>query len=40
VNVLSGIRLARAYLPPLKKKNCGRIIFVSSVDGGAVKSAF
>jgi len=30
VNVLSGVRLARAYLPGMLKKNWGRIIFVSS----------
>ena len=33
VNVLSGIRLARAYLPAMKKKNWGRIIFISSESG-------
>jgi NAD(P)-dependent dehydrogenase (short-subunit alcohol dehydrogenase family) len=30
VNVLSGIRLARAYLPGMKQRNWGRIIFISS----------
>src|SRR6202035_3391990 len=30
VNVLSGVRLARAYLPTMLKKNWGRIIFISS----------
>ncbi len=30
VNVLSGVRLARAYLPDMLKKNWGRIIFISS----------
>lgn len=30
VNVLSGIRLSRHYLPRMKEKNWGRIIFVSS----------
>jgi NAD(P)-dependent dehydrogenase (short-subunit alcohol dehydrogenase family) len=30
VNVLSGVRLARKYLPGMLKKNWGRIIFVSS----------
>jgi len=33
VNVLSGIRLARAYLPAMKEKNWGRIIFISSESG-------
>jgi NAD(P)-dependent dehydrogenase (short-subunit alcohol dehydrogenase family) len=30
VNVLSGVRLARKYLPGMLKKNWGRIIFISS----------
>ena len=30
VNVLSGIRLSRLYLPAMKEKNWGRIIFISS----------
>ncbi len=30
VNVLSGVRLSRAYLPSMLKKNWGRIIFISS----------
>ncbi|MBL4623267.1 MAG: SDR family oxidoreductase [Immundisolibacteraceae bacterium] len=30
VNVLSGVRLARAYLPAMKRENWGRIIFISS----------
>jgi NAD(P)-dependent dehydrogenase (short-subunit alcohol dehydrogenase family) len=30
VNVLSGIRLARFYLPRMLKKDWGRIIFISS----------
>ena len=30
VNVLSGVRLARAYLPAMLKQNWGRIIFISS----------
>ena len=30
VNVLSGVRLARAYLPAMLKKNWGRAIFISS----------
>lgn len=33
VNVLSGIRLSRAYVPQMKKKNWGRIIFISSESG-------
>lgn len=33
VNVLSGIRLARLYLPAMRKKNWGRIIFISSESG-------
>ena len=30
VNVLSGVRLARLYLPAMKQANWGRIIFISS----------
>jgi NAD(P)-dependent dehydrogenase (short-subunit alcohol dehydrogenase family) len=30
VNVLSGVRLARAYLPAMRRKDWGRIIFISS----------
>ena len=33
VNVLSGVRLARHYLPGMRKKNWGRIIFISSESG-------
>src|SRR5208337_343342 len=33
VNVLSGIRLSRSYLPGMKQKNRGRIIFISSESG-------
>jgi NAD(P)-dependent dehydrogenase (short-subunit alcohol dehydrogenase family) len=33
VNVLSGIRLSRAYLPGMKKRNWGRIVFISSESG-------
>lgn len=33
VNVLSGIRLSRIYLPPMRSKNWGRIIFISSESG-------
>ncbi len=33
VNVLSGVRLARAYLPATKRANWGRIIFISSESG-------
>jgi NAD(P)-dependent dehydrogenase (short-subunit alcohol dehydrogenase family) len=30
VNVLSGVRLARHYLPPMLKQNWGRVVFISS----------
>ena len=30
VNVMSGVRLSRYYLPRMKQKNWGRIIFISS----------
>ncbi|HEY1723223.1 MAG TPA: SDR family oxidoreductase [Magnetospirillaceae bacterium] len=33
VNVLSGVRLARLFLPGMKRANWGRIIFISSESG-------
>jgi NAD(P)-dependent dehydrogenase (short-subunit alcohol dehydrogenase family) len=33
VNVLSGIRLSRAYLPGMLRLNSGRIVFISSESG-------
>jgi len=30
INVLSGVRLSRHYLPQMKKKDWGRIVFISS----------
>jgi NAD(P)-dependent dehydrogenase (short-subunit alcohol dehydrogenase family) len=33
VNVMSGVRLARHYLRGMRKKNWGRIIFISSESG-------
>ena len=33
INVLSGVRLSRLYLPGMKKKNWGRIVFISSESG-------
>ena len=33
VNVLSGVRLTRQYLPGMLKKNWGRVIFISSESG-------
>jgi len=33
VNVLSGVRLSRAYLPGMKANNWGRIVFISSESG-------
>jgi NAD(P)-dependent dehydrogenase (short-subunit alcohol dehydrogenase family) len=32
-NVLSGVRLARHYLPGMRSRNWGRIVFVSSESG-------
>lgn len=33
VNVLSGVRLSRLYLPEMKERNWGRIVFISSESG-------
>jgi NAD(P)-dependent dehydrogenase (short-subunit alcohol dehydrogenase family) len=33
INVMSGVRLSRAYLPRMKERNWGRIIFISSESG-------
>ncbi|MDQ3623831.1 MAG: SDR family oxidoreductase [Verrucomicrobiota bacterium] len=33
VNVLSGVRLSRVYLPRMKQRNWGRIVFISSESG-------
>jgi NAD(P)-dependent dehydrogenase (short-subunit alcohol dehydrogenase family) len=32
-NVLSGVRLSRAYLPRMRERNWGRIVFISSESG-------
>jgi NAD(P)-dependent dehydrogenase (short-subunit alcohol dehydrogenase family) len=33
INVMSGVRLARAYLPGMLQRNWGRIVFMSSESG-------
>lgn len=33
VNVLSGVRLARLYVPAMRARNWGRIVFISSESG-------
>lgn len=38
VNVLSGVRLSRLYLPSMKLANWGRIIFISSESGVQIPS--
>ncbi|KAL6062136.1 SDR family oxidoreductase [Balamuthia mandrillaris] len=37
VNILSGVRLARAFLPKMLERNSGNIVFVSSEAGFAPK---
>jgi NAD(P)-dependent dehydrogenase (short-subunit alcohol dehydrogenase family) len=36
VNVMSGVRLSRAYLPGMRKRNWGRLIFISSESAFAI----
>ncbi len=38
VNVLSGVRLSRLYLPEMQKRNWGRIVFISSESGIQIPS--
>ncbi|KKC27855.1 SDR family NAD(P)-dependent oxidoreductase [Sphingomonas sp. SRS2] len=38
VNVMSGVRLSRAYLPGMLDRNWGRIIFISSESGLMIPS--
>jgi len=38
VNVLSGVRLTRHYLPGMLRKNWGRVIFISSESGQQIPS--
>lgn len=33
INVMSGVRLARAYLPGMLRRNWGRMVFISSESG-------
>ncbi len=33
INVMSGVRLSRAYFPGMKARNWGRIVFISSESG-------
>src|SRR5690606_20008843 len=33
LNVMSGVRLSRHYLPGMRERNWGRIIFISSESG-------
>lgn len=33
VNIMSGVRLARHYLPGMLKRNAGRVVFISSESG-------
>jgi NAD(P)-dependent dehydrogenase (short-subunit alcohol dehydrogenase family) len=39
VNVMSGVRLSRHYLPGMLRKNWGRIIFISSESGQQIPVA-
>jgi NAD(P)-dependent dehydrogenase (short-subunit alcohol dehydrogenase family) len=33
INVMSGVRLSRTYLPGMKRRNWGRVVFISSESG-------
>jgi len=33
INVMSGVRLSRAYLPGMKRRGWGRVVFISSESG-------
>jgi NAD(P)-dependent dehydrogenase (short-subunit alcohol dehydrogenase family) len=33
LNVMSGVRLSRAYLPAMQERNWGRVVFISSESG-------
>jgi NAD(P)-dependent dehydrogenase (short-subunit alcohol dehydrogenase family) len=33
LNLMSGVRLSRAYLPKMKQRNWGRVVFISSESG-------
>src|SRR4029077_21056637 len=36
VNVMSGVRLSRHYLPQMKDRDWGRIVFISSESGANI----
>lgn len=38
VNVMSGVRLSRAYFPGMLKRNWGRVVFISSESGVQIPS--
>jgi NAD(P)-dependent dehydrogenase (short-subunit alcohol dehydrogenase family) len=38
INVLSGVRLTRQYLPGMRRKNWGRVIFISSESAQQIPS--
>ena len=38
VNVMSGVRLSRAFLPGMRKRNWGRIVFISSESAVQIPS--
>ena len=40
LNVVSGVRLTRAYLPGMRQRNWGRIVFVSSESGVQIPAEF
>jgi len=40
INVMSGVRMTRHYLPAMRKKDWGRVIFISSESGVQIPTEF
>src|SRR5258708_1188391 len=40
LNVMTGVRLTKHYLPAMRKKNWGRVVFISSESGVQIPAEF